>query len=163
MENVRLPGYDLNLAKLSFDRWECSCKWQKKKNGGFFLGSVLEISIRVQNKRPNHLKKIGAGDKKSNISTQDDEKTNSLIVAEHEKLAESYTESVVATGLNETLEQKAKPIVKNSNVQKQPSKETFFTRLKKSLLRTKQNIGFGLLNLFRGKKIDDDFFEQLEE
>lgn len=107
--------------------------------------------------------KIGVGDKKSTISTQDDEKTNSPIVADHEKLAESHTESAVATRLNETLEQKAKPIVENSNVQKQPNKENFFTRLKKSLLKTKQNIGFGLLNLFRGKKIDDDFFEQLEE
>lgn len=107
--------------------------------------------------------KIDVGDKKSTISTQDDEKTNSPIVADHEKLAESHNESAVVTRLNETLEQKAKPIVENSNVQKQPNKENFFTRLKKSLLKTKQNIGFGLLNLFRGKKIDDDFFEQLEE
>ncbi|MDF7666895.1 signal recognition particle-docking protein FtsY [Orbaceae bacterium ESL0727] len=42
-------------------------------------------------------------------------------------------------------------------------KEGFFSRLKKGLFKTKQNIGSGFLNLFRGKKIDDDLFEELEE
>lgn len=42
-------------------------------------------------------------------------------------------------------------------------KEGFFSRLKKSLFKTKQNIGSGFLNLFRGKKIDDALFEELEE
>ena len=42
-------------------------------------------------------------------------------------------------------------------------KEGFFSRLKKGLFKTKQNIGSGFLNLFRGKKIDDALFEELEE
>lgn len=42
-------------------------------------------------------------------------------------------------------------------------KEGFFSRLKKGLFKTKQNIGSGFLNLFRGKKIDDELFEELEE
>lgn len=42
-------------------------------------------------------------------------------------------------------------------------KEGFFSRLKQSLFKTKQNIGSGFLNLFRGKKIDDALFEELEE
>nr|WP_294615693.1 signal recognition particle-docking protein FtsY [uncultured Gilliamella sp.] len=42
-------------------------------------------------------------------------------------------------------------------------KEGFFSRLKKSLFKTKQNIGSGFLSLFRGKKIDDALFEELEE
>ncbi|MDV7106050.1 signal recognition particle-docking protein FtsY [Vibrio sp. TH_r3] len=41
--------------------------------------------------------------------------------------------------------------------------EGFFTRLKRSLARTKQNIGAGFFGLFKGKKIDDDLFEELEE
>lgn len=36
-------------------------------------------------------------------------------------------------------------------------------RLKRSLLKTKQNLGSGFISLFRGKKIDDDLFEELEE
>lgn len=39
----------------------------------------------------------------------------------------------------------------------------FFSRLKQSLFKTKKNLGSGLLHLFRGKKIDDDLFEMLEE
>ncbi|MCX8640656.1 signal recognition particle-docking protein FtsY [Gilliamella sp. B3172] len=42
-------------------------------------------------------------------------------------------------------------------------KEGFFLRLKKGLFKTKQNIGSGFLNLFKGKKIDDALFEELEE
>ncbi|MBI0113868.1 signal recognition particle-docking protein FtsY [Gilliamella sp. W8129] len=42
-------------------------------------------------------------------------------------------------------------------------KEGFFTRLKKGLFKTKQNIGSGFLSLFKGKKIDDELFEELEE
>lgn len=42
-------------------------------------------------------------------------------------------------------------------------KEGFFSRLKKGLFKTKQNIGSGFLSLFKGKKIDDQLFEELEE
>lgn len=41
--------------------------------------------------------------------------------------------------------------------------ESFFARLKRSLQRTKQNIGAGFFGLFKGKKIDDELFEELEE
>lgn len=47
--------------------------------------------------------------------------------------------------------------------QEKPTKEGFFARLKRSLVKTKQNLGSGFLGLFRGKKIDDDLFEELEE
>ena len=33
----------------------------------------------------------------------------------------------------------------------------------RSLLKTKENLGSGFISLFRGKKIDDDLFEELEE
>ncbi|MGK3362956.1 signal recognition particle-docking protein FtsY [Citrobacter portucalensis] len=47
--------------------------------------------------------------------------------------------------------------------QEKPTKEGFFARLKRSLLKTKENLGSGFISLFRGKKIDDDLFEELEE
>ncbi|EPG5722101.1 signal recognition particle-docking protein FtsY, partial [Serratia marcescens] len=47
--------------------------------------------------------------------------------------------------------------------QERPTKEGFFARLKRSLLKTKQNLGSGFMGLFRGKKIDDDLFDELEE
>ncbi|AXD27294.1 signal recognition particle-docking protein FtsY [Salmonella enterica] len=47
--------------------------------------------------------------------------------------------------------------------QEKPTKEGFFARLKRSLLKTKENLGSGFISLFRDKKIDDDLFEELEE
>lgn len=47
--------------------------------------------------------------------------------------------------------------------QERPTKEGFFTRLKRSLVKTRQNLGSGFIGLFRGKKIDDDLFDELEE
>ncbi|WP_340679204.1 signal recognition particle-docking protein FtsY [Paraglaciecola sp.] len=46
---------------------------------------------------------------------------------------------------------------------KQPSNESsFFSRLKRGLSRTTENLGNGLVGLFRGKNIDDELFEELE-
>jgi len=46
--------------------------------------------------------------------------------------------------------------------QEKPKREGFFARLKRGLKRTKGNIGSGFLGLVRGKKIDDELFEELE-
>jgi fused signal recognition particle receptor len=42
------------------------------------------------------------------------------------------------------------------------AKLSLFARLKKGLTKTRQNLGGGLFDLFRGKQIDDDLFEELE-
>lgn len=42
-------------------------------------------------------------------------------------------------------------------------KTGFFARLKNGLFKTKQNIGSGFIALFKGKKIDDALFDELEE
>ncbi|MDW6091273.1 signal recognition particle-docking protein FtsY [Vibrio rhizosphaerae] len=48
-------------------------------------------------------------------------------------------------------------------IEQEKPTEGFFARLKRSLSRTKANIGAGFFGLFKGKKIDDDLFEELEE
>ncbi|MGE6982046.1 signal recognition particle-docking protein FtsY [Kluyvera intermedia] len=60
----------------------------------------------------------------------------------------------------ETVEEES---VAQQQEQEKPTKEGFFARLKRSLLKTKENLGSGFISLFRGKKIDDDLFEELEE
>ncbi|MGL4249520.1 MAG: signal recognition particle-docking protein FtsY [Aeromonas sp.] len=50
----------------------------------------------------------------------------------------------------------------DDDTQDKPQREGFFARLKRSLVRTRENIGSGFFGLFRGKKIDDDLFEELE-
>ncbi|QYJ85986.1 signal recognition particle-docking protein FtsY [Shewanella mesophila] len=52
---------------------------------------------------------------------------------------------------------------KQPEPQQKPSKEGFFARLKRGLKRTSENIGSGFVGLFKGKKIDEDLFEELEE
>ncbi|WP_273857948.1 signal recognition particle-docking protein FtsY [Photobacterium sp. GSS17] len=47
--------------------------------------------------------------------------------------------------------------------QEKPKSEGFFARLMRGLKKTKTNFGSGFFGLFRGKKIDDDLFEELEE
>ena len=47
--------------------------------------------------------------------------------------------------------------------QEKPKSEGFFARLMRGLKKTKTNFGTGFISLFRGKKIDDDLFEELEE
>ncbi|HDR2705109.1 TPA: signal recognition particle-docking protein FtsY [Enterobacter roggenkampii] len=71
--------------------------------------------------------------------------------------AEAAEEAVIVVPVEEQAE--------GETVQEQekPTKEGFFARLKRSLLKTKENLGSGFISLFRGKKIDDDLFEELEE
>lgn len=46
--------------------------------------------------------------------------------------------------------------------EKTTKKAGFFARLKQGLSKTRQNLGGGLIDLFRGKQIDDELFEELE-
>ncbi|EKG3233505.1 TPA: signal recognition particle-docking protein FtsY [Enterobacter hormaechei subsp. xiangfangensis] len=71
--------------------------------------------------------------------------------------AEAAEEAVIVVPVEEQAEE---AIVQE---QEKPTKEGFFARLKRSLLKTKENLGSGFISLFRGKKIDDDLFEELEE
>ena len=71
--------------------------------------------------------------------------------------AEAAEEAVMVVPVEEPVEEEA------VQEQEKPTKEGFFARLKRSLLKTKENLGSGFISLFRGKKIDDDLFEELEE
>jgi fused signal recognition particle receptor len=58
----------------------------------------------------------------------------------------------------------ARPLARDvaDDTQAKPQREGFFARLKRSLVRTKENIGSGFFSLFSGKQIDDELFEELE-
>ena len=71
----------------------------------------------------------------------------------------SADETEIAEIANVTEEQPA-----SDEYQEKPSSEGgFFSRLIKGLIKTKESIGSGFRNFFRGKKIDDELFEELEE
>ncbi|BBV28776.1 signal recognition particle-docking protein FtsY [Citrobacter werkmanii] len=76
--------------------------------------------------------------------------------------AEAAEEAVMVVPVEEPVVEK--PLEEEAvQEQEKPTKEGFFARLKRSLLKTKENLGSGFISLFRGKKIDDDLFEELEE
>lgn len=72
---------------------------------------------------------------------------------------------IIAPVIIEEIEEQQPELLAPAVTQEQerPTKEGFFARLKRSLVKTKQNLGSGFIGLFRGKKIDDDLFEELEE
>ncbi|EKZ5662230.1 signal recognition particle-docking protein FtsY [Klebsiella aerogenes] len=76
---------------------------------------------------------------------------------------ELEAQALAAQDVEETPEEEAETQEAPPQEQEKPTKEGFFARLKRSLVKTKQNLGSGFISLFRGKKIDDDLFEELEE
>ncbi len=80
-------------------------------------------------------------------------------------LAETYAEDAelaeATQGTVSDLPLAAAPMI--AQEQERPTKEGFFARLTRSLVKTRENLGSGFIGLFRGKKIDDDLFEELEE
>ncbi|MGT5004259.1 signal recognition particle-docking protein FtsY [Escherichia coli] len=85
------------------------------------------------------------------------EDVNAEEVSPEEWQAEAETVEIVEAAEEE------QPVEEIAQEQEKPTKEGFFARLKRSLLKTKENLGSGFISLFRGKKIDDDLFEELEE
>ncbi|MCL1042546.1 signal recognition particle-docking protein FtsY [Shewanella marisflavi] len=77
---------------------------------------------------------------------------------EAEQAEQARLEAEQAEQANLEAEQEKQP-----EPQQKPTKEGFFARLKRGLKRTSENIGSGFIGLFKGKKIDDELFEELEE
>ena len=78
--------------------------------------------------------------------------------AEHARVAAELATEQLAAEQTAELNAELQP-----EPQARPVKEGLFARLKRGLMRTSENIGSGFIGLFRGKKIDDDLFEELEE
>ncbi|TMN87498.1 signal recognition particle-docking protein FtsY, partial [Pseudoalteromonas phenolica] len=87
---------------------------------------------------------------------------------EQERIAKEQAEREEAERLAreaEAAEQarlEAEKLAEEKAKAEKPKKEGFFSRLKKGLLKTKANIGSGFAAIFKGKKIDDELFEDLE-
>ncbi len=99
------------------------------------------------------------------VISESDEKTVESVepIASQEVVEEVAAEPISEPATEEPVE--VTPVVVEApRVQEQEKPtESFFARLKRSLSRTKANIGAGFFGLFKGKKIDDDLFEELEE
>lgn len=95
------------------------------------------------------------------LSTLDESASDDAELAQNTSIAtEQNPEPTLTEVLEAELKTTAEPV-------KQPEtpKETklgFFARLKQGLSKTRLNLGGGLFDLFKGKQIDDELFEELE-
>ncbi|HAS8491857.1 TPA: signal recognition particle-docking protein FtsY [Vibrio vulnificus] len=99
------------------------------------------------------------------VISESDEKTVESVepIANQEVVEEVAVEPISESEAEEPVEV-TPAVVEAPRVQEQEKPtESFFARLKRSLSRTKANIGAGFFGLFKGKKIDDELFEELEE
>lgn len=81
-------------------------------------------------------------------NTETTAEANSSDGAEEEAIDDETGEAEAASQVNEAPQAK--------------EKKSLFARLKESLSRTKENLGSGIVSLFKGKAIDDELYEDLE-
>ncbi|MCD9548413.1 signal recognition particle-docking protein FtsY [Photobacterium carnosum] len=83
-----------------------------------------------------------------------------------EPLLTSVTENAIDANVSDVIaddDDQNTVVITAATEQEKPKSEGFFSRLMRGLKRTKTNFGAGFFGLFRGKKIDDELFEELEE
>ncbi|OED75727.1 signal recognition particle-docking protein FtsY [Vibrio splendidus] len=104
-----------------------------------------QVAPEAEQAKPTESKSV-----ESEQALEETQEEQQPVLAEAEAEAEAEQEEV------------AVPQAQVEEVQDKPT-ESFFARLKRSLSRTKANIGAGFFGLFKGKQIDEDLFEELEE
>ena len=99
--------------------------------------------------------------KKSTQEIKQNKKVSLLEVALAKKLE---AERLEAEKLETERAEAARIEAEKSATDKSKEKKLgFFTRFKQKIAKTRLSIGSGLFSLLKGKKIDDDLFEELEE
>ena len=81
---------------------------------------------------------------------------------EEEARAKAEAEAQAKAKAEEEARAKAEAQAKAKAEEKPKEKKSLFARLKESLSRTKENLGSGIVSLFKGKTIDDELYEDLE-
>ena len=141
-----------------------------KKKGLFsWLGLGAEESVETQKLPPETNEKIAEQESKpaDSVVAEDIDVEESIKNVAVEPTDHSETvETLVTEEIDDTPEQFDEQSIPDTSVPKeveQQPKAGFFARLKQSLSKTRQNLGGGIFDLFRGKKIDEELFEELEE
>ncbi|MDN2669377.1 signal recognition particle-docking protein FtsY [Vibrio sp. 14N.309.X.WAT.E.F5] len=139
------------LSWLGFGEEEQSPKTQNEANVEN-VEEQTEVESQVETEaevaKPTETQSVESELAESDQALEETQEEQQPVQAEAEAEAEQEDVVVLQTKIEE--------------VQEKPT-ESFFARLKRSLSRTKANIGAGFFGLFKGKQIDDDLFEELEE
>ncbi|MEZ8154334.1 signal recognition particle-docking protein FtsY [Vibrio splendidus] len=139
------------LSWLGFGDEEQSPKTQNEANVENVEDQTeVESQVEAEQVAPEAAKPTESKSVESEQALEETQQEQQPVAAEAEAEAEAEQEEV------------AVPQAQVEEVQDKPT-ESFFARLKRSLSRTKANIGAGFFGLFKGKQIDEDLFEELEE
>ena len=115
----------------------------------------------VKSQEPSHVEEVLP------VENVNDEKEKQLAAfREAEQLADVAAANLAAEEqvVEEEIVEEAENLpVKLTEEQQEAEKLGFFSRFVQKLKRTRLNFGNGLFSLFKGKKIDEDLFEELEE
>ena len=101
-------------------------------------------------------------------STIADVKVETVAEVVPEPVPDSVAAPQIASQLDAEPEPEPEPepsavaVAEVKSSEEKADKLGLFARLKQGLSKTRQNLGGGLIDLFRDKKIDDDLFEELE-
>ncbi|APE03359.1 signal recognition particle-docking protein FtsY [Alteromonas mediterranea] len=82
--------------------------------------------------------------------------------AEEEARLKAEAEAKAKAQAEEEARAKAEADAQTQVQDKPKEKKSLFARLRESLSRTKENLGSGIVSLFKGKAIDDELYEDLE-
>ncbi|HHX8285352.1 TPA: signal recognition particle-docking protein FtsY [Vibrio diabolicus] len=128
---------------------------EKKKRG---LLSWLGFGDEEQSPKPKTEETV----KEEAVEAPSEEQQTDAAAEQAEATPELEEEAKQSEAAPAEAEAPQVPAAPRVQEQEKPT-ESFFARLKRSLSRTKANIGAGFFGLFSGKKIDEDLFEELEE
>lgn len=133
-------------------------KMNKSKKNGFFSW----LNSKIRKSKVLDVKKNNKENTKNNNYLPNDTVINKEKKCfSNEKLHSSKNSIIPTEKVTDKIE-----IIKNDNLnleKNQDEKINFFTRLKKSLKKTKKILGDGINHIFLSKKIDKVLFEELEE
>lgn len=117
----------------------------------------------TEKKKRGLLSWLGFGDEEKSQTTATDTQTQDEPQSQADVEAVAIQAETALTETETETETETATVEPARIVEQEKPTESFFARLKRSLSRTKANIGAGFFGLFKGKKIDDDLFEELEE
>ena len=126
---------------------------------------VTEVSVEIEEVGESELEPV-ADTIEPEIVTAPEPEIEEIVEAELEPVADIIEPEIVTAPEPEIEEVVEVELVAEEtavDMVVEPEKKGFFARLKAGLKRTKENFGSGFFSLFKGKKIDDDLFDELEE
>lgn len=122
-----------------------------------------EAPVQITDSAPNKVEINSTETHNNNISSEENVNQNNVNEQANKPANEHVSEQLPNTTAQAPVAEVLEVSAPAEQTTTAPEKKLgLFARLKAGLTKTRQNLGGGLFDLFRGKKIDDELFEELE-